>query len=199
MIQTMLHSRCRGRYKYPPSQTMITYLLMPAVSLTCIGLGVFLLIMERAVVSYFLILVGMGFMFLSAFGSLMCSSIIVTDDGIAACNYGRTLKFIRWRDATGAKKVRRWNAGSRGYDDVYHIFDGSGHERIVNLLGPIVFTDKIIGLREILDSVNDAARGHHFPLTVSDQEAARKPVAPNGAAPWRGRAAKVEENSVTEF
>ena len=54
-----------------------------------------------------LILFGAWFIFLSAFGSLMCSSIIVSDEGIAAANFWRTLRFIHWRDVTKVKKVRR--------------------------------------------------------------------------------------------
>ena len=160
-------------YDYPFSQKVITYLLMPVVSLISILLGAFLLKAESTVVGALLILFGACLFFLSAFGSLMCSSIVVSDKGIAARNFGRMLKFIRWEDVAKIKKVRRWNAGSRSYEDVFYVFDGNYpalRERVVNLRGPIAFSDKIRGVRNLLDKINEHARRYHFPLVTLDQE-----------------------------
>jgi hypothetical protein len=161
-------------YDYPFSQLVITYLLMPLVSLTSIVFGVFLLTVDDgAVVGAFLILFGPSLLFLSAFGSLMCSSIAISDEGIAARNFGRTLKFIRWKDVTKIKKVRRWNAGSRSYQDDFYVFDGDFpalRERMVNLRGPIAFRDQILRVRDLLDKINASAQQHHFLLVSLDQE-----------------------------
>jgi hypothetical protein len=171
-------------YRYPISQKIITYVLMPLASLVGIGLGVFLLRAENTIIGTFLATSGALFIFLSAFGSLMCSSIAVNDKGIAAHNYGRTLKFVQWRDVTKIKKVKRWNAGSRSYEDVFHVFDGEFpalRERMVNLRGPIVFTDQIRDLRKLLDRINEYSRRYHFLLVTLDQEAARKLAVEQGA------------------
>src|SRR5664279_65067 len=106
-------------HDYPFSQRAITYLLMPLVSLVSILLGVFLLTAGSPIVGALFILFGGCFVFLSAFGSLMCSSITISDEGIAAHNFGLTLRFIRWENVTKIKKVRRWNAGSRSYESVF--------------------------------------------------------------------------------
>lgn len=189
-------------FRYPLSQVVITYLLLPVVSLISLGLGVFLLETASTFFGVLLILFGAWFLFLSAFGSLMCSSITASDEGIAARNFGRTLKFIRWRDVTKVKKVRRWNAGSRSFEDVFYVFDGTFpplRERIVNLRGPVAFTDKICGSRGLLDKINEAVRRYRFPLVALDQEAARKLAAESGAGAWRRTVPKVEEVPLTEF
>jgi hypothetical protein len=103
----------------------------------------------------------------------MSSSIVLSEEGIAARNFGRTLKFIRWENVTKIKKVRRWNAGSRSYEDVFYVFDGDFpalRERMVNLRGPIAFSDKIRRVRDLLDEINEYARRYHFPVLTLDQE-----------------------------
>jgi len=158
---------------YPFSQMVITYLLMPTVSLISIVLGVFLLKASSAIVGDLLIFFGACLLFLSAFGSLMCSSIAISDEGIAAHIFGRRLKFIHWEDVTKIKKVRRWNAGSRSFDEVFHVFDGDFpalRERMVNLRGPIVFSDKILRVRALLNGINRYSRLHHLPLLIVNQE-----------------------------
>lgn len=190
------------KYRYPFSQLVITYLLMPGVSLISLGLGAFLLKVNSIFFGALLVLFAAWFIFLIAFGSLMCCSITVSDDGIAAHNFGRTLKFIRWGDVMKIKKIRRWNAGSRSFEDVFHVLDGTFpplRERMVNLRGPVAFTDKIRGLPELLDKINEAARRYHFPLVALDQEAARKLAAQTGAGSWRRTVPKVEEVPLTEF
>jgi len=171
----MQNANCATEFhSYPFSQTVITYLLMPVVSLISIGLGVFLLTAGSAIVGAFLALFGPCLLFLSAFGSLMCSSIAISDEVIAAHNFGRTLRSIRWEDVTKITKVRRWNAGSRSYEDVFHIYDGDFsalRERMVNWRGPIVFSDKIRRVRDLLDRINGSAQRHHFPLVTLDQQA----------------------------
>lgn len=161
-------------YNYRLSQTFITYLLMPSISLFSIGVGAFLLATGSAVIGAFLlILLGACLLFLSAFGSLMCSSISISDEGIVARNFGRTLKFIRWEDVTKIKKVRRWNAGSRSYEDVFHVFDGERpllRERMVNWRGPIVFSDKIRGVQALLSGINRYSQLHQVPLVTLDPE-----------------------------
>jgi len=140
--------------------------------------------------------------FLSIFGSLMCCSIIISENGIAAHNFGRVLKFIRWQDITTIKKIRRWNAGSRSFEDTFHIFDGefpAFRERTVNLRGPIVFTDKIRSLRSLLDKINEAAHRYRLPLVVLDQEAARSLAARSHAGAWQRTVPKVEEVPLTEL
>jgi hypothetical protein len=108
---------------------------MPIVSLINLGLGALLLEVGSVFFGALLILFAAGFVFLIAFGSLMCCSITVSDEGIASHNFGRTLKSIRWQDVTKIKKVRRWNAGSRSFEDVFYVFDGTFpalRERTVN-------------------------------------------------------------------
>ncbi|MGH7105060.1 MAG: hypothetical protein ACREFT_00925 [Acetobacteraceae bacterium] len=189
-------------FRYPLSQVVITYLLMPIVSLISLGLGVFLFAATSIFFGVILILFGVWLVFLSVFGSLMCSSVTVSNEGIAAHNFGRTLKFILWQDVMKVKKVRRWNAGSRSFENVFYIFDGTFpplRERMVNLRGPIAFTDKIRELRELLDEINKAARRYHFPLVVLDQEAARKLATQTGVGAWRRTVLKVEEAPLTEL
>lgn len=189
-------------YRYPFSQIVISYLLLPIFSVLGLGLGAFLLEVGSAFFGALLILFGAWLIFLSAFGSLMSASIIVSDEGIAAHNFGRSLKFIRWRDVTKIKKVRRWNAGSRSFEDAFYVFDktfSSLHQRMVNLRGPIAFTDKIRDLRGLLDKVNEAARRYRFPLVALDQEAARKLAAQSGAGVWARTVPKVHEVLLTDF
>jgi hypothetical protein len=160
-------------YKYPFSQKVITYLLMPLVSLISVSLGSFLLKADDAILGSFFTLVGVGLFFLSAFGSLMCSPIIVSDEGIEARNFGRMLKFVRWEEVTKIKKVRRWNAGSRSFDDTFYVFNGNFpalRERMVNLRGPIAFGDKISGIRDLLNGINEYGQRHHLLFVTLDQE-----------------------------
>lgn len=189
-------------FRYPLSQVAITYFLMPVVSLISLGLGAFLFEEASIFFGVLLILFGAWFIFLSVFGSLMCSSITVSGEGIAAHNFGRTLKFIRWQDVTQVKKVRRWNAGSRSFEDVFHVFDGTFsplRERLVNLRGPVVFTGKIRGLRGLRDRINEASHRYHFSLVALDQEAARKLATQAGAGAWKRAVPKVEEVPLTEL
>ena len=160
-------------YRYPISQKAVTYVLMPVTSLASVSLGVFLLRADNVIIGAFLATFGALFLFLSAFGSLMCSSIAVNDEGIAAHNYGRTLKSVHWQDVTKVKSVKRWNAGSRSYEDVFYVFDGEFpalEERMINLRGPIVFTDRIDDLRKLLDSINERSQRYQFLLVSLDQE-----------------------------
>ena len=160
-------------YKYPFSPKIITYLLMPVASLITIGLSSILLKANDPILGSLFILFGAGLLFLSAFGSLMCSSIVVSNDGIAAHNFGRTLKIIRWENVTKIKKVRRWNAASRSFEDTFYIFDGDMtalSERMVNFRGPVAFGDKIRGVRNLLTEVNEYGRRHHLLLVALDQE-----------------------------
>lgn len=180
----------------------MTYLLMPIVSLISLSLGVFLLHVASTFFGVLLVLFGIWFIFLSAFGSLMCSSITISEEGIASHNFGRTLKFVRWQDVIKIKKVRRWNAGSRSFEDVFHVFDkifSPLQERMVNLRGPVAFTDKLRGSRELLDKINEAACRHHFPLVLLDQEAARKSAIKTGSGAWKRVVPKVEEVILTKF
>jgi ABC-type multidrug transport system fused ATPase/permease subunit len=189
-------------HDYPFSQTAITYLLMPVVSLVGILLGIFLLTAGSAIVGALLILFGGCLVFLSAFGSLMCSSIAINDEGIAARNFGRTLRYIRWEDVTKIKKVRRWNAGSRSYENVFHVFDDDFpalRERLVNLRGPIVFSDKICKMSGLLNKINESARRYQFPLVTLDQEATREIVTQKKARPLGQTVPKADETKVTEF
>jgi hypothetical protein len=189
-------------YSYPFSQTVITYLLMPMVAVISLVLGTFLLKADSTIVGVLLILFGACLFFLSACGSLMCSRIVVGDKGIAAYNFGRTLKFIRWQDVTKIKKVRRWNAGSRSYEDVFYAFDGDYpplQERMVNLRGPVTFSDKIRGVRDLLDKINEYARRHHFLLITLAQETMRELAAPKEAGSLGQTAVKSDETEVTEF
>lgn len=189
------------RYKYAWSQKLTTYVLLPAMSLVSVSLG-FFLIGESIVAGIVLFAIGAWFGLLGAFGSLACSSIAVSDEGIAAYNFGRTLRFIPWRYVIKVKKVRRWNAGSRSYQDDFYIFDSdfsAPRERMVNLRGPISFSDKIRGLRQLLDRINDRARQHRFSLIVLDQEAARNRALQPGAGPWERTVPKVDEMHLMEL
>ena len=180
----------------------MTVLMMPAVSLVSIGVGIFLLKANSTFVGILFIFFGAWLVLLSAFGALMCSSIIVTGESIAARNVGRTLKVIRWENVTRAKKVRNWNPGSQSFQDTFYVFDGTFpplRERMVNLRGPIAFTDKMRGLRRLLDTVNEAARRYEFPLVALDQEAARKLAAQRQAGAWERTVPKVEEVRLTAF
>lgn len=182
---------------------VITYALMPVVALVSLSLGVFLLkSFDLALFGIILLMFGIWFVFLAMFGALMCSSIVATDDGIAAHNFWRILKYIRWCQITKVTKVHRWNAGSRSFEDVFRVYDGTAsalHERMVNLCGPIVFTGKIRGSRGLLDRINQAAHQYHFPLVLLDQEAARELAAQTGAGAWRRTVPRVEEVSLREL
>jgi hypothetical protein len=198
-MTSAMHETNATNYIYPVSQTAIIYLLMPMVSLISLGLGWVLLGANNIIVGFFLILFGALLVFLSAFGSLMYSSIVINDEGIATRNYGRTLKFIPWTKVVKIKKVRRWNAGSRSFEDVFHIFNGSSSGRMVNLRGPIVFTDKIRGLRTLLDKLNASARKYHFALVALDQEAARKIAGQSRVRAWKRIVPDVEETPLAEL
>ena len=176
-------------HKYPLSQLILTYLLMPGVALVSFGLGMLWLELGTSVVPVLFFLCAAWLVCLAAFGSLMSSSIATSDEAIAAYNYGRMLKSVRWQKIAKVKKVRRWNAGSRSYEDVFHVFDGEPswlQERMVNLRGPIVFTDKISELRTLLNEINGYAREYRFSLVILDQEASKfgsiNPVETNVAA-----------------
>jgi hypothetical protein len=180
----------------------MTYLGMPALVLFCLWVGIFLLNENSTFVGIMLIAFAVWFANLGAFGSMMCSPIVISGEGIAAHNFGRSLKFVRWQDVTKIKKVRRWNPASQSYDAAFYVFDGdfgTFHERMVNSLGPIGFTDKICGQRELLDKINGYAQRYQFPLIVVDQEAARRCAAERGAGAWERTVPKVNEDRVTAF
>ncbi|MEI9997346.1 MAG: hypothetical protein WDM91_22315 [Rhizomicrobium sp.] len=176
--------------------------MMPMMSLASLSMGIFLIDSASTFVGFLLILFGAAFLFLSAFGTLMCSSIVSGDDGIAAHNFGRNLRFIRWQDVTVVKKSRRWNPGARAFQDVFYVFDSvysSLQERMVNLRGPIVFSDRISGLRDLLDDINQAAHQYHFPLVALDQEAARTQAIATDAGIYRRTVPKVNEAPLAEL
>ena len=162
---------------YPFSQLIMTYLGMPALCLVSILLGAFLLItgsltVGSAIVGTLFVLFSPVVFFLSAFGALMCSVIAVSDEGIAAHNFGRTLRFIRWEDVTKIKKVRRWNIASGSYLDTFYVFDRNFpplRERMVNFRGPIAFSGEIRGLRDLLNRINDYSRRNNFLLVTLAQ------------------------------
>lgn len=191
----------RAVFRYPLMRLVVTYLCFPRLSTASVALGIFVL-KGDTFVGVFLLLFGSLMISLGAYGSLLCSSISIDGKGIAACNFGRTLRHIEWQNVTKITKVRRWNAGLRGYENEYYIFDGVFSplmERLFNLRGPIAFSDKIKELRDLLDQINAAASQYQFSLTAVDQEAARTLAAEAGAGAWRRTVPTVDEVQVAEF
>ncbi len=187
-------------HNYPESRTAMTYLGMPALSLFGLWVGVFGIREGDVPFAIIWILVAIWFGLLSVFAAFMCSSITMSDEAIAASNFGRTLKRIRWADVTRVKKVRRWNLASRSFEDSFYVYDDTFsalRERMVNSLGPIVFTDKIDDLRSILDRVNLNAGKYQFPLAVLDEQAARAAASKQGAATFGVILRGAEEVRVT--
>jgi hypothetical protein len=188
-------------HKYPVRQLIANYVITPIIALLCFSFGIFVL--DQSYVAGALCV---GFGFFVALMNLMLllifSRIVVSDGGISAHNFGRMLKFIRWENVKKIDKVRQWNAGSRSYSEVFHVFDGdfsAFERRMVNFRGPIVFTDRIEGLRMLLDKVNEYARQHQFPLVVLDQEVARMHALRQGAGLWKRTVPALEERIVTAF
>ena len=88
------------------------------------------------------------------------------------------------------------------YEDVFHVFDGDFpalRERMVNLLGPIVFSDKIHRVRDLLDKINEFARRHHFLLVTLDQEATSEVATQKQARSWGQTAPQADETKVPKF
>lgn len=149
---------------------------MPIACLACVTLGVFLVRSGNFTPGVLLVTFGVLFAFLSTYGSLMDVAILANTDGISAYKIGRRIKFIRWQDISKVKKIHRWNAGSRSYQDVYYVFDKPYppiSERLVNFVGPITFTDEISNLPELINKVNESAREFGFSLSIIDQEASQ--------------------------
>jgi hypothetical protein len=189
-------------YRYPRSRILLTYLMIPALALGSTGLGVFLFVVGSIFVGALLFVFGIWFAFIGAFGVLKCSAIRLDSKGIEAHNFGRILKTANWQHVKKAKKVRRWNAGSRSFEDAYYVFDGpfsALRERMVNLRGPIAFDEKIRGLRALLDKINAAAVQYDFPLIVSDQEASIKLARLAGISVWSRFALEAKEVQVAAF
>jgi hypothetical protein len=183
-------------YAYPLCYKVAVCLLMPMFNGAVLSLGIFLFLNLHHIFGIFFIAFGTLLFVLTAYGLFMSSSILISDDGIKAANFGRPLKIIRWQDVTKVIKLRGWNNGSYSYEDTYYIFDGNfgaWRERMVNWRGPIVFSERIRKLREVLDKINNYSHRFGFPLFVVDEEAATKLSAQEGAGYWRRVAQEVDE------
>lgn len=189
-------------FRYPRSRTIMVCYLIPAVTLGDFGFGICLLLSGKSVLGALFILAFPWLALLSGFGFLMCCPIRINQAGIAACCFGRTLKIIRWRNVAKVGKVRRWSVVARAYQDDFYVSERDrslAHQPVVNLLGPIAFTEEVEGLRDLLDHVTAYAQRHHIPMTVQDQEAARKRAAQEGAGFLARALAAADEVRVTKL
>jgi hypothetical protein len=84
----------RTEYRFPLLKLVMTYLLAPLLSIVSLGSGAFLLKSDGLLIGSLMILFGVFFMLVGAYGSLLCSSIVVADEGITARNFGKPLKVI---------------------------------------------------------------------------------------------------------
>lgn len=167
-------------HSYPTAQVVTNYLVIPMMWLFWSACGAYAFEYGRFVLGTLCVFSALWLIVLNLVGSLLMSSIAVNDEGIAANNFGRTLKFVSWGSVTKVKKVRRWNMGSRTYEEVFHVFDGEYsplRERFINVLGPVVFSHRIGRVKDLLDSINVHAQRYGFPLVVIDQGADRSSMA----------------------
>jgi hypothetical protein len=192
----------RKRYRYSLYPKIAGYVLAPLFAAFFTGLAIFLFEQGAVGVAVLCLLFAIGIVLLIALTSLTYAPIDISDEGIAAYKLGWKMKSTRWQDVKKIQKMRFWNMGARAYQDRFYVYDGDFGTRrklMVNLRGPIVFTDEIRELRELLDRINGYARRYSFPLVALDQEAASKLAAQKGAG-YLGRAApKTDEVKVTEF
>jgi hypothetical protein len=145
------------------------------------------------------------FVILTWLALMLASTIVVSYEGVAAQNFGRTSKFIRW-DAI--KKIVRWTTGNvptvSTFPDWYRIYDGEGELFGIrrfppNLRGPVIFNGRLENIRELLDQISIEAARHQFPLFVMDRAAARKIAAQSGEGDWQQLSAKPTEVKVDAF
>jgi hypothetical protein len=190
-------------YKYRIYRTLPIILGMLTVSLVSMGLGMKALTGDVAFAGVFLLLSGVWFLFLTAFASLMRSSIVVNEAGITARKFGLTLKFIEWRDIKNVTNFRSRNAPPfRSLRSSFRIYDSSVSgllKMFVNLGGPIVFTSEIEGLQGLLAQVNEAASRYQFPLFVLKREAGNDLAGTIPFAKGDGIAAKTHKVKVDRF
>ena len=192
----------RKRYRYSLYSKIAGYVLAPLFTAFFTGLAMFLFKQGAIGVAILCLLFAVGIALLIVLTSLTYAPIGISDDGIAAYKLGWKMKSVRWPDVKKIQKMRFWNMGARAYQDRFYVYDGDFGTRrklMVNLRGPIVFTDEIRELRELLNRINGYARRYGFPLVVLDQEAASKLAVQKGAG-YLGRVAPTaDEVRVTEL
>ncbi len=190
------------RYRYRLYPKIAGYVLAPLFTAFFTGLAIFLFEQGAIGVAVLCLLFAIGIALLIVLTSLTYALIGISDDGITAYKLGWKMKSIRWQDVKKIQKMRFWNMGARAYQGRFYVYDGDFGTRrklMVNLRGPIVFTDEIRELRELLNRINGYARRHGFPLVVLDQEAASKLAVQKGAG-YLGRVAPTaDEVRVTEL
>ena len=161
-------------YSYSLSRRLGTFVLLPTVAVVSVGLGALMISLDFILFGVGFVLFGGWLALLALFGLMMSSAITVGLDGIGTRNFGRALKFIRWRDITQVRRIRRWNASSRAYECVFYAFDRENPHasgRIVNLSHyPIAFSERIRGAQKIVETINEQSRRHQFPLVAIEPE-----------------------------
>jgi hypothetical protein len=192
-------------HKYGPSQLIETYVAVPALASLALGFGVFFLaaanVTGSSTVGAFFLL-GAALVWFGATTAWLAYSPLVLDaEGVTAHKLGWKLKTIRWEDVKKIEKrrVSNWNAG---YEDHFYIYDRDFRRLdmiLINLCGPIFFTEAIRGFRGLLDCINAKAWRYRFPLVVRDEERARNLAVQRGSGVGERLVPKVEEVQVTEF
>lgn len=142
------------RYRYRLYPKIAGYVLAPLFTAFFTGLAIFLFEQGAIGVAVLCLLFAIGIALLIVLTSLTYALIGISDDGITAYKLGWKMKSIRWQDVKKIQKMRFWNMGARAYQGRFYVYDGDFGTRrklMVNLRGPIVFTDEIRELRELLN------------------------------------------------
>jgi hypothetical protein len=190
------------RYRYKLYPRMVGYVLASLLIAFFTRLAAFLFGQHSIGVAVLCLLFAVGIALLIVIAALTYAPISISDYGIVTYKLGWRMKSIRWQDVTKIQKMRFWNMGARAYQDRFYVYNGDFGTRrrlLVNLRGPIVFTDEIRELRDLLNRINSYARRHGFPLVVSDQEAASNAAAQKGAGYLERVAPTPEEVRVSEL
>lgn len=189
-------------YEYTLYPKIAGRVLAPLLAAMFAGLA--LLLFEKGITGLAItfLLFALGWILLVAIGALVDAPIHISDEGIAASKMGWTTKGICWQDVISVKKRHLYNPASLRYDDTFYVNDRDYRGPLYwfpNLYGPIIFSDQLCDVRDLLDRINGYARRFGFPLVVVDEEAAKRAAALHSAGFWQRMVPKVDESRVGEF
>jgi hypothetical protein len=181
------------RYKYRWSVTSQLDVAAPLVIGLCIWLGV-TTIQYSGGAAVFCLLSAILFACIFLLAHITYSAIALEDDGVGTYAFGFRCKYVKWRDVGKIRKVREWDAPTMRYLTKFyvntkrssinmhtrHIFGNTPCQ-----CGPIVFDERIVDLRGLLNSINTYARTYHIEIVSVDREADFQLALQAGKSWWK--------------
>ena len=159
-----------------PKALLSTLHLVFWVPFLFIGAGLHALKMGYFVIGIIFLLGGVFFLTIFFNVHIQYALIRVNPTGIGAYRFGRIWNFLEWVAIQRIMKVREFDLPSSSYRDCYYLSTSrrSGNFNLQKLLankryGTILFDDRIVDLRSLLDVLNREAELHGIEMIYMDR------------------------------